>query len=53
MTEFLHELVKEREWNTRVTELLESDPWRYSTPPPPFTGNIPIPPNEYELRGPY
>lgn len=39
MTEFLHELVKKREWDIRVTEMLESDPWRYSEPPPPFTGN--------------
>jgi hypothetical protein len=38
---FLHELVKEQEWNARLQDLLESDPWRYSSPPPPpFTGNI-------------
>ena len=39
MTEFLHELVKKQEWSAHVQELLESDPWRYSEPPPPFTGN--------------
>ena len=39
MTEFLHELVKKQETQRMVTELIESDPWRYSEPPPPFTGN--------------
>jgi hypothetical protein len=39
MTEFLHELVRQQERNIHVLELLESDPWRYSEPPPPFTGN--------------
>lgn len=37
MTEFLHELVKKREWDIRVTEMLEADPWAYSEPPPPLT----------------
>ena len=39
MTEFLHELVKKREWHESVQALIEADPWRYSEPPPPFTGN--------------
>lgn len=53
MTEFLHELIKKRELDERVNELLELDPWRYSEPPPPFTGNY----NRQEQidtgRGPY
>lgn len=43
MTEFLHEIVKKRERNNLIDnliqEIVESDPWRYSEPPPPFTGN--------------
>ena len=34
MTEFLHELVKKQEWHAHVQDLLDSDPWRYSEPPP-------------------
>ena len=53
MTEFLHEIVKKRERDIIVDELLGSDPWRFSEPPPPFTGNI----NRQEQidtgRGPY
>ena len=53
MTEFLHELVKKQEWNAQVQELLDSDPWAYSEPPPPFTGNINVQ-EEWDLgRGPY
>lgn len=39
MTEFLHELIKKRERDNFIQELLDEDPWRYSEPPPPFTGN--------------
>lgn len=53
MTEFLHELVKKREWNESVQELLESDPWRYSEPPPPFTGNINMQEQRDTGQGPY
>lgn len=53
MTEFLHELVKKREWNIHVTELLESDPWAYSEPPPPFTGNINMQEQRDTGQGPY
>jgi hypothetical protein len=54
MTEFLHELVKKREWDIRVTEMLEADPWRYSEPPPPpFTGNINMQEQRDTGQGPY
>lgn len=39
---FLHELVEQQKRNQIISEMLESfdpDPWRYSEPPPPFTGN--------------
>jgi len=39
VTEFLHDIVKKRERGIIVDELLGSDPWRFSEPPPPFTGN--------------
>jgi hypothetical protein len=55
MTEFLHELIKKQNMNQLISEMVDeaSDPWRYSEPPPPFTGDIPIPPNPYMQRGPY
>lgn len=43
---FLHELIKEQERNRLIEDIIESDPWRYSEPPPPFTGNI----NYEEMR---
>jgi len=53
---FLHELVEQQKRNQIISEMLESfdpDPWRYSEPPPPFTGNY----NRQEQidigRGPY
>jgi hypothetical protein len=41
MTEFLHELIKKQNMNQLISEMVDeaSDPWRYSEPPPPFTGN--------------
>lgn len=46
---FLHELIKEQERKQLISEIMDSiepDPWRYSEPPPPFTGNI----NYEEMR---
>lgn len=42
MTEFLHELIKKRTINQVISEMVDEfpDPWEYSEPPPPFTGNI-------------
>jgi len=53
MTEFLHELVKKREWHESVQALIEADPWRYSEPPPPFTGNINMQEQRDTGQGPY
>lgn len=53
MTEFLHELIKKQEWHAHVQELLESDPWQYSEPPPPFTGNINMQEQRDTGQGPY
>jgi len=46
MTEFLHELIKKRTMNQVISEMVDEfpdpwgpDPWEYSEPPPPFTGN--------------
>jgi len=41
MTEFLHELIKKRTINQVISEMVDEfpDPWAYSEPPPPFTGN--------------